>query len=289
MASTAMMHAGSSPLARGLHIQIYRCCPMRGIIPARAGFTSARYEMSSAWGDHPRSRGVYSPQDAILDLMEGSSPLARGLPSRLSTRRMTRRIIPARAGFTGSGRRGALTIWDHPRSRGVYRMGAAKGAARGGSSPLARGLPSGWSSRRISPRIIPARAGFTAPSRLPDPLGPDHPRSRGVYSNECQRHPPLFGIIPARAGFTYLLLCLMCVCADHPRSRGVYAFDCDANAREVGSSPLARGLRHADRVSGRRPGIIPARAGFTMPTSGPPVAPWDHPRSRGVYACGVPV
>ena len=50
-----------------------------------------------------------------------------------------------------------------------------------------------------------------------------------------------------------------------------------------GSSPLARGLR--DRVPRRPPqrGIIPARAGFTRPTSLTGLRLRDHPRSRGVY------
>ena len=51
-----------------------------------------------------------------------------------------------------------------------------------------------------------------------------------------------------------------------------------------GSSPLARGLRTAQRITVDRDRIIPARAGFTIG------APWaqyvrpDHPRSRGVYS-----
>ena len=51
----------------------------------------------------------------------------------------------------------------------------------------------------------------------------------------------------------------------------------------LGSSPLARGLRHHPIRGGPRRGIIPARAGFTWRGTRP--APWgpDHPRSRGVY------
>ena len=70
---------------------------------------------------------------------------------------------------------------------------------------------------------------------------------------------------------------------DHPRSRGVYSLYQAAQRGDSGSSPLARGLRGrgpGDRV---RPGIIPARAGFTpAPCAGAPPPP-DHPRSRGVY------
>ena len=51
-------------------------------------------------GDHPRSRGVYMPQVGCRLTVEGSSPLARGLPSKLAVLDEDCRIIPARAGFT---------------------------------------------------------------------------------------------------------------------------------------------------------------------------------------------
>ena len=50
---------GSSPLARGLLLFMVRIFFLRGIIPARAGFTHALPGGSSASSDHPRSRGVY--------------------------------------------------------------------------------------------------------------------------------------------------------------------------------------------------------------------------------------
>ena len=71
---------GSSPLARGLLWRWSYQVSLRGIIPARAGFT--------------RCLGPGT------DLPLGSSPLARGLPRE----------------NRGQGRRSA----DHPRSRGVY-------------------------------------------------------------------------------------------------------------------------------------------------------------------------
>ena len=53
--------------------------------------------------------------------------------------------------------------------------------------------------------------------------------------------------------------------------------------RDVGSSPLARGLpgRAGDRLQPAR--IIPARAGFTEEEIVRPGSAPDHPRSRGVY------
>ena len=53
--------AGSSPLARGLPPGIPDPPRCAGIIPARAGFTWDDAAMTPDGGDHPRSRGVYSP------------------------------------------------------------------------------------------------------------------------------------------------------------------------------------------------------------------------------------
>ena len=111
----------------------------------------------------------------------------------------------------------------------------------------------------------------------------DHPRSRGVYeaaelggariwgssplARGLPRVPWAFWvekrIIPARAGFTENIGLRPGSAPDHPRSRGVYKEVGGVSTHVLGSSPLARGLRHA-----RPPGlggcrIIPARAGFT--------------------------
>ena len=70
-------------------------------------------------------------------------------------------------------------------------------------------------------------------------------------------------IIPARAGFTTWRSSAARSHGDHPRSRGVYLLWHFHRLMGRGSSPLARGLRHAsppDRDSQQ-----------------------DHPRSRGVY------
>ena len=172
---------------------------------------------------------------------------------------------------------------DHPRSRGVYSGGFGVGARRAGSSPLARGLLRGGPTVRRRPR--------------------DHPRSRGVYSygEEAQGcsggSSPLarglrrrlaqasqgWGIIPARAGFTKRQSRCGPQCRDHPRSRGVYGTGGGGWLPRWGSSPLARGLHSLRGPRVLQPGIIPARAGFTVrsPRSYQNFA--DHPRSRGVY------
>jgi len=55
------------------------------------------------------------------------------------------------------------------------------------------------------------------------------------------------GIIPARAGFTRAECYGQAGAGDHPRSRGVYAASSVLGVALAGSSPLARGLRDAER------------------------------------------
>ena len=197
----------------------------------------------------------------------------------------------------------ACSAQDHPRSRGVYGHQWPSRGSRPGSSPLARGLQGGEVAGRSIRGIIPARAGFTRPGRGASTIIPDHPRSRGVYSQVAPRdraaggssplargllHPrprgvDRAGIIPARAGFTRRAARRSGHGADHPRSRGVYAPHWRSGRRCRGSSPLARGLHRSGCFQWRVRGIIPARAGFT-PRPGPNLAHHqDHPRSRGVY------
>ena len=70
---------------------------------------------------------------------------------------------------------------DHPRSRGVYRLGLGLGVEAEGSSPLARGLRRHAENGGENGGIIPARAGFTSSGMGSRRIPTDHPRSRGVY------------------------------------------------------------------------------------------------------------
>ena len=173
---------GSSPLARGLLVQVGSAPPNWRIIPARAGFTRPGRCPAEEPRDHPRSRGVYARGIALSNCTIGSSPLARGLrwdetdvdgdegiiPARAGFTlprgrlRAPAGIIPARAGFTCCGSGASSTRGDHPRSRGVYSSLDLAGQLTCGSSPLARGLHLTQLNRIISHS--------------------DHPRSRGVYA-----------------------------------------------------------------------------------------------------------
>ena len=113
--------AGSSPHARGLPPPGRTQLSQRGIIPARAGFTSTRATGSRPSRDHPRTRGVYRLEPAGEGRLPGSSPHARGLLVKEDCAHQRCRIIPARAGFTPPKYRNGYTSEDHPRTRGVYR------------------------------------------------------------------------------------------------------------------------------------------------------------------------
>ena len=91
---------GSSPLARGLPQTVPELTDRSGIIPACAGFTADVAHEYPHHKDHPRSRGVYADRHTEITPGPGSSPLARGLHVRYNLSSKTRRIIPARAGFT---------------------------------------------------------------------------------------------------------------------------------------------------------------------------------------------
>ena len=186
------------PRSRGVYLFGWKQCgPGVGIIPARAGFTTCSPRSQCRCQDHPRSRGVYRASNHESRIPRGSSPLARGLLGQVNIGLDGGRIIPARAGFTGL-RCPSLWYWrDHPRSRGVYIIATLATVEAGGSSPLARGLPSLWSISAMAGRIIPARAGFTIAYAIGTAANADHPRSRGVYADGpsplcvCQGSSPL--------------------------------------------------------------------------------------------------
>ena len=220
---------------------------------------------------------------SVLDMVQGSSPLARGLREKYSQRICAPRIIPARAGFTRRALRVGRLLEDHPRSRGVYIPVFIYGGFGDGSSPLARGLRDECLTWIDLTRIIPARAGFTVGCSGGRGFGWDHPRSRGVYRRRVDQASAVIGSSPLARGLRSRFYRCRWTMMDHPRSRGVYTILILSPSAQTGSSPLARGLRgHIERLR-ERPGIIPARAGFTFPQRADYRHPRDHPRSRGVY------
>ena len=256
---------GSSPLSRGIQWSAFRGPAGGGIIPALAGNTPAERGSDQNLGDHPRSRGEYASWSARCSTRAGSSPLSRGILSRVTSSRIHSGIIPALAGNTNR-----LFAWlrasgDHPRSRGEYPTGNPGNRSPVGSSPLSRGiLVPRW---RLALRrgIIPALAGNTACLAAGARASADHPRSRGEYSNwfisrlKLRGSSPLsrgilrvlgvrfvqMGIIPALAGNTRPPRIMPRPMRDHPRSRGEYRVETTTSHADTGSSPLSRGILEA--------------------------------------------
>ena len=152
---------GSSPLARGTRSRQFRERIGHRLIPARAGNTLAMPGRFSPCTAHPRSRGEHARPPLPAASEAGSSPLARGTPTRYEVEDWNERLIPARAGNTFSLVRQCRAPPAHPRSRGEHSTSPSKTTTPAGSSPLARGTLWPSPSTAMLPRLIPARAGNT--------------------------------------------------------------------------------------------------------------------------------
>ena len=233
--------------------------------------------------------------------MEGSSPLARGGPTRARTEGPRHGLIPARAGRTRASHSRRVGGRAHPRSRGADAAESSAVAFSAGSSPLARGGRGAAGPRVGTAGLIPARAGRTSSTR-PRTIGTRaHPRSRGADMNHIQERidaqgsSPLArggqqvsqdaercpGLIPARAGRTPEVVAAANEVGAHPRSRGADLIVSHVIVAAVGSSPLARGGPERSRRCWSGLGLIPARAGRTSWRSTSARTLRAHPRSRG--------
>ena len=280
---TTSIDQGSSPLARGTRFAQTPDSRRAGLIPARAGNTEVLDVSGAVEGAHPRSRGEHSPFGFANVTCWGSSPLARGTPTRKFSRFCSPGLIPARAGNTRFDKRADFATWAHPRSRGEHCSLCGVCCGMRGSSPLARGTRFDGSQKVERRGLIPARAGNTSVARYRAAVSGAHPRSRGEHvrmlsrvlrrlgSSPLARGTPNLGrhilkargLIPARAGNT----CRPRPSAErgraHPRSRGEHYPPGNRAGVDGGSSPLARGTRRSIPSLATICGLIPARAGNT--------------------------
>ena len=173
-------------------------------------------------GAHPRSRGEHPLPIRYYPPYQGSSPLARGTPGKISGIIASIGLIPARAGNTGGELFAGGGGGAHPRSRGEHAGRASQTRAQWGSSPLARGTPVCQLCAELVQGLIPARAGNTMFPAWINLTAGAHPRSRGEHSiapvfdtvrvgssplARGTRSQPVpdgitHGLIPARAGNT---------------------------------------------------------------------------------------
>ena len=93
----------------------------------------------------------------------------------------------------------------------------------------------------------------------------------------------LLGLIPARAGNTARAAEIGKLTRAHPRSRGEHKRGGGVGLKQWGSSPLARGTRAGDNILDAVDGLIPARAGNTVPLCCRSACRRAHPRSRGEH------
>ena len=111
--------SGSSPRVRGKPMPVTNVDWETRIIPARAGQTRAGHSHHRQVPDHPRACGanLLLVESCVLDA--GSSPRVRGKLSHCRESAMSDRIIPARAGQTGSHHLNDDGHTDHPRACGA--------------------------------------------------------------------------------------------------------------------------------------------------------------------------
>ena len=237
---------------------------------------------------HPRSRGENGRSTRGELICSGSSPLTRGKRANARLRRGQARLIPAHAGKTPGAMGVTRRRTAHPRSRGENQGEVPGVGVLLGSSPLTRGKPTLGIALIYPPRLIPAHAGKTSPSKSPKADSAAHPRSRGenvaisllvaymqgssplTRGKRCPsvRFRGLHGLIPAHAGKTRPCRPPSTTETAHPRSRGENARSPPRNSTRRGSSPLTRGKPALEITVFLLRGLIPAHAGKTSsPTS----------------------
>ena len=263
----ARHYDGSSPHARGTHIDSQLTHPDLRFIPACAGNTWPSASSAPSLAVHPRMRGEHTPSTVEIAMSRGSSPHARGTRCPLYALMMFYRFIPACAGNTGGGDGFHFDSPVHPRMRGEHNSDAYTEDLADGSSPHARGTPGFHILRTARERFIPACAGNTPFRSQPLRNQPVHPRMRGEHPAEREYVFSVLGssphargtrrhqewrngfqrFIPACAGNTARSRASISSESVHPRMRGEHFSTC-ANCRgKGGSSPHARGtlLNHA--------------------------------------------
>ena len=116
----AIANKGSSPHARGIHLQNVESESIHGFIPACAGNTDWHVFKNHIVQVHPRMRGEYTRPTVPLWRCQGSSPHARGIPLHIEFTVIIDRFIPACAGNTSVPLSVTPPQRVHPRMRGEY-------------------------------------------------------------------------------------------------------------------------------------------------------------------------
>ena len=134
---------GSSPHARGTRTNGVGLAGHPRFIPACAGNALSTPCFPNPTSVHPRMRGERVVLRDGLSLLDGSSPHARGTREPVPGGDHPNRFIPACAGNArlSADRQGRPSV--HPRMRGERNVIGGFSGSGVGSSPHARGTPSG--------------------------------------------------------------------------------------------------------------------------------------------------
>ena len=157
------------------------------------------------------------------------------------------------------------------------------GTTETGSPPLARGVPTCFTSKRSRTWITPACAGSTDVGSWSASVEQDHPRLRGEYQRSSQKSFGSQGSPPLARGVPFNNHCSNRLRRITPACAGSTEMPKANIANVFGSPPLARGVQFCLPYSVILSRITPACAGsthhsktYTCPKKGSP------PLARGV-------
>ena len=169
-------------------------------IPACAGNSVSGVFLFTAEPVHPRLRGELLRNLSCIQILAGSSPLARGTQSPGFFCSPQNRFIPACAGNSIELNKPIICSPVHPRLRGELRFHLLGARFLIGSSPLARGTRLNTLGSRFFRRFIPACAGNSNILRVyPQISAGSSPLARGTPVDTPDGS-PVIRFIPACAG-----------------------------------------------------------------------------------------
>ncbi len=290
-----------SPHARGWSLGPDWTTAHRDLLPARAGMVPPRPLRRPRPGPAPRTRGDGPLLPAALYSTRPCSPHARGWSRRQREAGLRIGLLPARAGMAPRRSPSSGTTRPAPRTRGDGPSSRASRAQFTHCSPHARGWPPPPLKRPTTCGLLPARAGMVPPPWISQTWRQPAPRTRGdgpcaIMSpygvTVCSPHargwslvllaiPEGFTLLPARAGMVPYGGDRLERCTPAPRTRGDGPAKMGHPSQGLICSPHARGWSREVRSGGRRPRLLPARAGMVPATASWRSRPSSAPRTRG--------
>ena len=191
---------GSSPRVRGKRRVLGEGHGGLRLIPARAGKTPRSTTTSCPAAAHPRACGENGSAQKDGSVLAGSSPRVRGKPARTLRTPSQSRLIPARAGKTFQVMVPSVLRRAHPRACGENIAPIAVQIGEAGSSPRVRGKRARVGQGQDRDRLIPARAGKTAPRSSSMSRQTAHPRACGENTKAAPSVPASAGSSPRVRG-----------------------------------------------------------------------------------------